>query len=432
MTPVARRIQPFELVAPEKRFDVLWAGQAVSQFGDYLAFFSVPLLVAHLANAAGAANSSELGIWYALDAIPAVLLGLAGGVLIDRVRLRGLMVVSDLGRALTFLVLAEIARPLPAPGSGEGLALIFGSAFILGTLSTTFNNALYTLVPSLVPARKLASANGRLSASQNLAFAIGPAVAGLLVAWVGFWLTFLVNAITFFVSAASLMLIGRIDRPQPEAERGRVLEDLLNGLRFVWMEPRLRITTLAAAGGNLVIGFIDATLVLIATRIVGATDDQVGLVYSSLGVGAVVGAMVAPSVVRLFGLGKTLIIGFVAFGLGLALFANIEYSFIGLAQVAVGWAGLQLLNVPLMTIRQHYTPSVMLGRVLSATRAVGWASLPIGALLGTALSDGFGLFVPLAKGAPLLMAVIGLALIPTVVWRNTREAPLARLRGGSE
>ena len=156
---MARRTRRIDLFSPERRFDLLWGGQAISQFGDYLAFFAVPLFVAHLANAAGDASSSELGVWYALDAAPAVVLGLLGGVLIDRVRLRGLMILSEVGRAAVFFMLAAAANPLPDPGSRQGLVLLFGAAFALGTLGTTFNNALYTLVPQLVPARKLASAN---------------------------------------------------------------------------------------------------------------------------------------------------------------------------------------------------------------------------------------------------------------------------------
>lgn len=422
---MSRRIR--RVLSPESRFDVLWAGQAVSQFGDYLAFFSVPLFVVHLANAPGGANSGDLGIWYALDAIPSVLLGLVGGVLIDRVQVRWLMILADLGRAVMFLVLAFASTPLPIAGSRQGLGLVFLSAVMLGSLATVFNNALYTLVPSIVAPKALASANSRLSATQNLAFALGPAVAGVLVASAGFWLTFLVNAATFAVSATSLLLIGPVPKPARDGKRPRVIEDLMNGLRYVWGEPRLRLTTIAAAGGNLVIGFIESTLVLTATRVVGAGEDGVGLIYSSLGLGAIAGAIVAPTMIRLIGLGKTLVIGFITFGLGLTLFANIAYSLIGLGQIFVGFAGLQLLNIPLMTIRQRFTPTVMLGRVLSATRSVGWASLPIGALLGTALSDGFDLFVPLSKGAPLMMVAIGLALIPTIVWSGTRSAPTARL-----
>lgn len=421
-TVIARVHQP-SLVPQHRRFDVLWAGQAVSQFGDYLAFFSVPLLVTYLINAPGESNSSELGIWYALDSIPAIVLGLLGGVLIDRVRLRGLMIVSDGGRALMFALLAWATRVTPEAGSRDGLMLVFFAAFVLGSLSTTFNNALYTLVPALVPDRKLANANGRLSASQNMAFALGPAIAGLLVAAYGFWITFAINAATFGFSMASLLLIGTVPRPEPEGERAPLSEDLVNGLRFVWREPRLRITTIAAAAANLVIGFVDATLVLIATRVAGATEGQVGLVYSSLGVGAVLGSLLAPTVIRWLGLGRSLVIGMITFGSGILVFTNIPYGYLALGQVAVAWVGLQLLNIPLMTIRQSYTPSVMLGRVLSATRAVGWASLPVGALLGTAVADRFDMFEQIAATSPVLMILVGVSMIPTVVWRNTRQAP---------
>jgi hypothetical protein len=164
-----------------------------------------------------------------------------------------------------------------------------------------------TIIPDVVERKHLARANGRISATINLGNIAGPALAGLLVALTSsFTLVFVIDALTFVVSAISLLMIGPIDTERlPSTNTFR--SDLLTGLRYVWNEVRLRVTTIAIAIANLVVGFIEATFVLIAAprELVGATEDwQLGVLYSVFGLGAIVGSLVAPRVAHFIGLGR--------------------------------------------------------------------------------------------------------------------------------
>lgn len=406
-----------------RRFSILWIGQIVSQFGDYLAYFSIPLFVLFLTG-----DEFDLALNYTIEAVPAVIVGFFGGLIIDRLPIRATLIVSDLARAAAFGFLAWFASGGPVEGQGgTDVFLVFAVAFIAGTFLNLFAGALYVLVTQLVRPDQLADANGRIGAVQNLAFAIAPFIAGVLVSVTEeFTLVFAVNALSFFLSAVSIVLIGPIRRrgaPAGEAdseEREGLLADVFNGLRYLWSEPRLRTSTIAIAIANLAVGFLESTLLLTADQVILATEDwEKGVLFAVLGLGAAFGAYVAPGFIRWLGLGRTMIGGLFTLGLGFATVVSMRFGLLLLLYVFVTFIGYQLVNVPLVTIRQTYTPEVMLGRVLTASRAIGWAPTPIGALLGVAIArliDGFETVVRLA---PFLILAVGIGLIPTIIWRDT-------------
>lgn len=405
--------------SPEARFRIIWAGQAVSQIGNYLAYAGIPLFVASLV----AEGSFELGVTSALESAPTLLFGLFAGVLIDRFRVRRLLILSDLARAAAFGWLALIASSDPGPGDGSAVLAAMVVALAYGTFSTLFDGGLAASLPSLLPASELSTANGRLAATQNVAFAVGPALAGVLISVTEtYTLVFALDAATFLASAVSLLLAGPLDTPRLGGVSVRT--EIADGLRFVWRERRLRVSTLAVAGSNFSAGFIEATFVLVFAELIGAEEAwQTGLLYGVLGSGAVAGAAVAPSLTRRFGLGRVLTAGMLLFGAGYFAFTVIPFGVLGATVLFISFAGLQLLNVPVITLRQTYTPPHLLGRVMTATRSLGWATLPLGSLVLTAVADATGSFASVARLAPLLIFAIGLSLVPTVIWRDTAGVP---------
>ena len=405
-----------------RRFSILWTGQIVSQFGDYLSYFSIPLFVVFLSAEEAPRN---LALTYTFEAIPAVVVGFFGGLLIDRLPVRASLIFSDLARAAAFGYLAWFAASGPQESSETGLVLVFVVAFIAGTFLNLFASGLYVLIKQLVGQDRLTEANGKIGAVQNLAFAIAPAIAGLLVSATGqFTLVFTVNSVSFMLSALSIVLIGPVPRIRKgngdDEEDEGLLADIFNGLRYIWSEPRLRTSTVAIAVANLAVGFLESTLVLTANEL-GASDEwQVGVVFAALGLGAAFGAWVAPGFVRYLGLGRAMIGGLFTMGLAFAVFVRMAFGPLQLFYVFVAFIGLQLVNVPLVTIRQVFTPDVMLGRVLTATRAIGWAPTPIGALIGASLvSAEVVSFLTAVRLAPMLIIFAGIGLIPTIIWSDT-------------
>ncbi len=397
------------------RYMALWVGQTVSQFGTYVALLSLPLLVRYIHNTTGEGNNLDFAIAYALETAPTVLVGLMGGVLLDRLSLRPVMIVTDLVRACAFFYLA-------ANLDEYGLTTVFVIAFLVGSMTTLFDGALFTLIPAIVPRDRMADANGFVAASQQANFALGPLVAGLFALATGDpALGLFVNGATFVISAISLYWVGRVaHHRRPEDERAPFFTEAANGIRYIWAEPRLRITTIAAAIPNFVIGFIEATFVVLAYVVLGTSSDvEVGVLLAALGIGGVIGALLAPRVIRSMGLGKTMVIGMAITGVGLFAVMFTEFGVIAIVLQMIWMIGVSTINVPLATIRQHYAAPSMIGRVITASRAIGWATLPIGALVGGWLGAGEDAYPWVARTFPLLLLGTALWLFTTVVWSNT-------------
>ena len=401
------------------RYFALWVGQAVSQFGSYVAYLSLPLLVDYIHRLDGGPGSVlDFSITYALETGPTLIIGVVGGVVLDRWHLRPMMVATDLLRASAFFYLA-------ANIGNYGMSTVFAVAFLVGSMNTLFDGAMYAVVPGLVPQHRLAQANSLIAASQQANFALGPLAAGIMAFSTGTpALGLFINGLTFIVSAISLYWVGRVAHHRPESdERQGFFTEAANGIRYIMAESRLRITTIASAIPNFVFGFVEATFVVLAYRVFRAENEaQVGLLLAAFGVGGLIGALAAPYVIRRIGLGKTMTIGMAITGVCLVAVMQTEYGILAMT-LQIGWMfGIGLINVALATIRQHYATASMLGRVISASRALGWATLPIGALVGgwlgslDSVEDSYRI---VAQTFPILIVGTAIWLFTTVVWRDS-------------
>ncbi len=406
------------------RYRALWVGQALAQFGTYVAFFSIPLLIEYINKDS---STLEYALAYALENIPIVLTGLVGGVLLDRWHLRPIIVATHLIRASAFFYLSATAD------AGLEVSTVFAIAFIIGTMSTMFDGALYALVPNLVRKDQLPRANSLITATIQANFAIAPLIAGILTAVfaspeIGLFLT----GLLFVGAAISMRGVGRVAHHRsPTDTRSPFFTEAANGIRYVWAEPRLRLTTIAAASANLVMGFIEGTWLVLFRDVIGAqTPTQRGLLLSVMGVGGVMGAFLAPSFSRRLGLGKALVVGMAITGVGMYAFMYTTFGLVAILLQIFWMAGVSIVNVPIATIRQIYASPSMLGRVITASRAIGWVTIPLGAVIGGALGTTDDTYRWVARAFPILLMATALWLFTTVIWSDTvgpsdgEEAPL--------
>jgi MFS family permease len=389
----------------EGDFTPLWMGQTVSLFGDYIAYLTIPLFLKELSE-----RAFDFGLISAAENIPTLLFGFFGGVLLDRFRLKPILIFGDLLRASAFIVLAIFSA-----STGFQVWMLLPFSFLVGSLAASFNAGLQAFLPAVVAPRLLATANSRLSFSQQLAFLLGPLTGGLLVASFGFAAAFTFNAVTFVVSAASFFFIkGSVERRLPS--EGRFVTEVREGWLYLWQDTRIRLTTLAGSLGNFVTGFIEAALVLIAAQILGTDDPaQLGLFVVGMGAGGLIGAFTAATVIRIVGIGRAFIAGFLLFGTGVFSITFAADLLTVAAILVAAFMGLVWVNVSMTTMRQLDTPEHLLGRVTATARAIAWGTLPFGALFGTALADRIGLLTIVRIG-PVFIVAFALFLISTSVW----------------
>lgn len=395
------------------RYIALWIGQTISQLGTNVALITVPLLILHLQGED--LSTLEFSIAYAAETAPTLLIGLVGGVFLDRIHLRPVMIATDLLRACAFFYLA-------AGVDQYGVGTVFAIAFLVGSMTTLFDAALYSMIPALVPRDRLSDANSFITASIQTMLAMGPLLGGVVAfAFSTPAVGLFINGVTFVISAWSLKYVGRVaHHGDMSRERGSFLTEFSAGIRHIWEEPRLRISTISSAVPNFVIGFLEATFVVLFTVVIQTQSEaQIGILYFAMGVGGLIGALVAPSVTRLLGLGRSMTSGLAFAGVTLFVFMFTTYGTVAMALLALFMFGISVINIPLATIRQFYAGEAMLGRVISAARAIGWATLPLGALIGGWLGNTETTYPWIARLFPLILIGCALWLFTTVIWTDT-------------
>ena len=396
----------------------LVGGQAVSLFGDYIAFFSLPYFVLALT-----AQPLDLGLTAAAETLPMFLFGLVAGVLLDRLRnLRLALVAVDLLRAAVFVVLALAA----ANGAGTRW-LVFGVAFVIGTMSVFFDSGLQALMPSVVDKDMLIDANAHLAVARMVTLSIGPLAGGMLIAFSGgFAIAFFINAATFLVSAAFLVRL-KVVHEHPVTPREPFMDSLKEGLKHLIGDQRLRWATLGGTFTNLVFQPLEALLVLfVVTEILDLPADtigdlttvgvSIGVFYAlNAGIGAI-GAALAPRVSATVPLGTMYVTGLFLVGGGFLALAVMR-SFWAVIPAGLAFAGMAWVNVALVTMRQRLTPPELLGRVIAASRTLAWIGLPVGAALGGMIAGYVGV-IPVYVAGSVLVILIAAFLLTTPLVRD--------------
>jgi predicted MFS family arabinose efflux permease len=269
-------------------------------------------------------------------------------------------------------------------------------------------------------------ANGRLYAAEVVTnqFA-GPPLGAFLFAAAAA-APFLLDAGTFGLAAlvvlgmrGSFRPVRELDADQP---RPSIRADIAEGLRWLRRHQLLRTLALVLGVLNLLEAGVLAVLVLYALEVLDLSQQGYGVLLTSAGVGALVGSLLARWLSARVGPGTLLIVAVLAIGgatLVPAIWANpvaVGASFAVVGAFGVAW------NVVTVSLRQSIVPDVLLGRVNSAYRLLGWGTMPIGALLGGVLARTFGLRAPFVVGG-IVPIVVGLAMIP---WVNNRRIAAAR------
>jgi MFS family permease len=389
----------------DRRFAVLWTSSTTSAFGTGLAMVATPLFVASQTGDPFVVSSASAVTW-----LPWLLFALPGGVLVDRVDRRRLMVLLDCLRALLMagLVAAVLTRT-------AALGVLLAVLFLVSTGEVVERSAGQALVPALVPRDRLERANGWLFGGTMVAQQM---LAGPLGGWlfaIAAALPFLANAATFLLGAAVLALLRGSFRAAPAvpaaAGARSVRREVLDGLRWLVHQRLLRTMAVLIGLLNVTLTAALAVLVLLARDRLGVGSVGYGLLFTSLAVGGLLGALVGDRLVARFTATWTIRVGLlVEAGTHLVLATSRSAVVVGGALFLFGVHG-ALWGMVANSLRQRLAPPDMLGRVSSSTLFVSAGGNCLGAVLGGALASAFGLTAPYWVG--FVVAV----LVTAATWR---------------
>ncbi len=351
-----------------------WTGQTISNLGSSVTLFALPLLVYQMTGSA-----INLGISGAANFLPYLLFGLILGAWTDRIDRKRMMIFTDIARAL---IVATI--PLLAVLGALPVWWLYIVGFIHSTLTICFEAGQFAAIPSLVNQDDLVTANGRIQASYSAAQIIGPLLAGLLVFKVPLPTLMLIDALSFLVSSASLLLI-RISFNLKEGEKKEktsIRQDVVEGLRYVLSHPVLRNISMMMAMVNFVSAASYAQLVLFAKVRLEANDTQVSLLFSAGSLGVVTMGLLAGPLRKRWSFSTVALGALMLSGLLELAFSQMRWFWIAaLLWMIAGGLGI-LFNINTSSLRQAIVPNHMLGRVISIASVLAWSAIPLGSLLG--------------------------------------------------
>ena len=367
-------------VLRERRFRLLWIGQATSVIGDGL----LPVALAFAVIDTLDRSATALGVVLAAHTLPLAVFVLVGGVWADRLPRQLVMLASDVVRGVVQAALAVLFLT----GAAELWHLIALIA-VYGTVEAFFQPAATGLVPDTVPASRLQQANAMLGLTRSGAFVIGPALAGFLIAVANPGFVFAVDAVTFAISALSLALL-RVPRRARDAERKSFFADLVAGWRelvartWLWVVILWATTILFA-----VVAPFQTLGPIVAKESLGGAPAW-GMIAAAFGLGMVAGGITALR----FKPSRPMLVCSIAFFLavpGPALLAlRAPTLAIAAAQAAAGVAIGFFIAVWQTTLQQH-VPKESISRVSAWDWLGSFALVPLGFVLAGPVSDQIGI-----------------------------------------
>ena len=397
-----RLLQPLR----EHDFRLLWLGESVSSLGDQFQFVALAWLVLGLTG-----SGLALGGVLAAASIPRAALMLVGGAASDRISPRTIMLLSNGSRAIFVGLLAVLVLT-----GAIQLVEVYLLAILFGISDAFFFPAMGSLLPRLVEDQgRLPSANALFQSTAQLMGLAGPPLAGLVVAVVQTGPAFAVNALSFVVATATLLLIRwRVPRSATSVVHGQAAESVIASIRagiaYVWRDEGLRLLLVMVTAINFAFAGPEAVgLAWLSANRWGAGPIGYGALAGGFALGALVGALLAGSMSQPRHRSGILIGVALALGVGLSLLGLAPALWMAMVVTLPMGVCVGLINVLLISWLQVRVAEAMLGRVMSLVMLAGVGLTPIslavaGLLIDTSVG---GLFLG-AGGIVLAAAAFGI------------------------
>jgi MFS family permease len=390
-------------------FRALWIGALVSNIGTWMQTVGAQWLLVREPNAAALVSLVQTA-----QALPVVLLALPAGVLADSFDRRRLL-ISVQG----FQVTVALALTLLTAAGQMTPPLLLLLTFALGAGAAIQAPAYQALIPDLVPRPMIPGASVLGSINVNLARAVGPAVAGVIVARIGVPAVFAVNVASFAVFGM-LLLTWRRDADPPGSEP--FVPALVAGGRYVRFSPVVRRILLRCMTFVVPANVLWALLAVVADQRLRLGAGGYGLMLGALGVGSICGAFMLPRARMVLSTNQLVAAAMVLYALALTGLVLTPVAWIGVVSLlpaGIAWIGvLSTLNATLQT----FLPVWVRARGLAIYQLVMFGSMAVAAASWGALAQRVGLTEVFLAAAVLLVLGAG----STTIWPLIDVAGLNR------
>ena len=367
----------------ERNFWLYTIGMLVSFTGSGVQDIALPLFILDLTG-----SGTAMGTFMIIATVPRLILYPLAGVVGDRVNRKFIMVSMDFGRGILVLILAFIASQ-----NILSIPLLFAAQFFMSIMNALFGPATMAMLPDLVKEEDLMRANSITEAVTSFSYILGPILGGIIYGMGGVRAAFLINGISFLGSGVSELFIVYHQKTRKLEHVKEVINDLREGISFIWSHTGLLILLTMGLCINFVVGPIFAVLIPYVLRIVMKfSSEQYGLIQTAFMAGALLGNLIIGGLLARTKVEKMLKRGFLIHTLIMFVFAFlifpeamdrlgyaswIMFCAIFLTFILMGAAS-AFVNTPISVGLQKLAPTEFRARVFSVTGVIVQAVVPLG------------------------------------------------------
>ena len=378
-------------------FRNLWIATIVSNIGTWMQDVGAGWLMTSLSS-----SPSMVALVEAADSFPLMLLALPAGALADIVDRRRLLLAIQ-----TYLLIVAGALGILTLLDMTTAWVLIGFVFVLGVGSAMMMPAWAAIVPDLVPAEELPAAIALNSIAINVSRTIGPAVAGVLVAAVGAWLVFMLNALSY-IGILAVLLRWRREHHKSTLPAERFLSAIRVGMRFVLHTQSLQVVLIRGAAFFVFASATWSLFPLIVRRELGRGAEIYGLLLTCIGVGAVSGALLLPRVRAKVSPSVLVAAASALYAMAMLALAHVQnLALLAMAMLATGVAWIAILSA-LQVAAQMTLPAWVRARGLAAFVVVFMGGMAIGSVIWGQVATRIG--IPAALTTAACGTLIAIAL----------------------
>jgi MFS transporter, DHA3 family, macrolide efflux protein len=408
------RQHPYVRLALNGSFSALWTGQLISLFGDRVHQLALTFLVAGVTN-----SPLAVALVFVAATLPNLLLSPIAGTYVDRWNQRDVLIVSDLLRAASVLLIPIVAT--------ANIYLVYPLVFLITSISIFFRPARVAVLPRIVREDELVTANSAMWAGETFADVIGYPLAGIFVAFLGtaLPLAFWIDAATYVASAiliASIAIPAVKRRRTPAggavAAQPSVFAEMLEGFHFLRRERVLFANTIQATFAQFAIGSLTALTPIFVKDVLAppsGVDPKAAYAFleTAIGVGNLVGGFAIGLIGARLMKGRMVIAGYVLWGATLVAFALSGNLLVDFGILFGNGVANMVFVIPSQVLFQERTPADMIGRVVGFRFALVFGSMTLAMAVGGLMAQVIGI-APVLLLSGLVTMTAGLAglLVP--------------------
>jgi len=351
-------MKEFVKILKNRDYFLLWLGQSVSELGSSINYIGLIWYVMELTGSA-----SRVSVLFIALTLPSIIVGPYAGVIVDRLDKKTIIIVTDTIRGLISILMAI----------SNDLITIYSLVILNGIAAVFFSPAINVAIPRLVPVDNLMAANSLFSTTRSASKLIGPIIGGILIAIFGVKALFIINGISFLISAFSELWI-KIPK-NPESKKPEAKVSINSGLKSTWdyinEHEIIKFVIIFFAIAMLAIGGLPILNVVLVTELFNFSSEKFGLIMTIYGVGFLVASICMGRWGKYFIELNLMVFGIAVYGLCYALLTFASNIFIiGIMFFIIGFAAV-MTDIAYGTYLQKVVADNMRGRVFSVDIAIG-------------------------------------------------------------